>query len=130
MKRTQMKRGDPVKAREWQRRSKPLPPMSAERKRENRIRRKVLHAEFGDEPVCYACPVLGAAGIDTGCSGWADDGHELVRRGQGGSIVDVTNIIPIGRRCHNFVTEHPEIARRLGLEIVASSIHDPDDVER
>ena len=120
MQRTQMKRGDPVKARDWQRRAKPIAPMSKQRAAENRVRRKALHAAFGDNPACWACPILRAAGIDTGCNGRADDGHELYRRGKGGSITDVTNVRPVGRPCHIWITEHPTRARELGLEIVTN----------
>lgn len=94
-----------------------LRPVSAKRARENRARRKALHAAYGDRPACVACPVLLREGIQTGCYGHATDGHELVRRGQGGSIIDVTNIVPVGRMCHLWIGDHPIRARELGLEL-------------
>lgn len=95
-------------------------PVSKRRASENRERRANLVARFGQFPPCYACPVLDAAGISTGCAGRAADGHELLTRGRGGSIVDVENVIPVGRLCHDWITTHPREAAELGLVRTAS----------
>lgn len=122
--RTQMKRGDLAKARAWQQRAKPIPPMSKQRKADNRVRRRVLHEAFGDHPACWACPILRAAGVDTGCNGRADDAHELYRRSKGGSITDVTGIVPVGRLCHMWIGGNVTRARELGLETVTPTVPD------
>ncbi len=85
----------------------------------NRERRKRLHAAYGDHPPCFACVILRDEGIDTGCDGAADDGHELLSRARAGStdanLLDVDGIIPVGRACHRWIDEHPNDAERLGL---------------
>lgn len=93
-----------------------IKPVSDKRRRENAKRRKNLHAAFGSHPRCALCQPLRDHGITTGCSGWADDGDELLRRSAGGSITDPANVRPVGRRCHRWITEHPKEAREWGLE--------------
>ena len=110
------KRRTPLKRGGGPARSGRLRPVSAKRRRENVERRRVLHDTYGPNPACWACPILAGAGIATGCDGRADDGHELLRRSKGGSIVDLENVRPVGRACHRWITEHPTEARRLGLE--------------
>lgn len=94
----------------------PLRRISAKRARENRERRRVLHATYGDHPRCVLCAPLQARGIDTGCDGWATDGDEVLRRSAGGSITDPANVRPVGRRCHMWLGNHPKLAREWGLE--------------
>lgn len=94
----------------------PLRAVSKKRAKLNRERRRVLHEHYGDHPRCQLCVPLTAAGIVTGCNGWADDGDEILRRSAGGSIVDPANVRPVGRRCHDYATTHPEQMRALGLE--------------
>lgn len=98
--------------------------MSKKRQKENRERRAAAHARFGPRPRCALCEPLLAAGIVTGCNGWADDADEIKRRGQGGSITDMDNVRPAGRRCHDWVTTHPQRAHELGL--VRKSWERPD----
>jgi hypothetical protein len=92
-----------------------IKPVSDKRREENYERRRELEAAFGRFPDCVLCAPLKAAGIDTGCNGKATDGDEILSRARGGSIVDVANIRPVGRRCHNWLTTHPAKARELGL---------------
>lgn len=97
-------------------RGKPLRRVSKKRAKENRERRRALHDAYGQHPRCALCEPLRAHGIATGCTGWADDGDEIVRRSAGGSITDPANVRPVGRRCHRWITEHPAEARAWGLE--------------
>lgn len=97
-------------------RHKPIKKMSAKRRRENRKRRGVMHDTYGTHPPCYLCAPLQAHGITTGCNGWADDADEILRRSAGGSITDPSNVRPVGRRCHDWITTHPAEAREWGLE--------------
>lgn len=96
---------------------KPMRRVSKKRARENRERRRILHQAYGTHPRCQLCAPLRAAGIDTGCNGWADDGDEIKRRSAGGSITDPENVRPVGRRCHDWVTTHHERAVELGLVV-------------
>lgn len=105
------KQGMPAKRR------KRLKPVSDRRAAENIERREAVVAAFGQYPDCALCAPLAEHGIRTGCNGKADDADELLRRSAGGSITDVSNIRPVGRRCHRWVTEHPAEARAWGLEL-------------
>lgn len=94
-----------------------IKPVSDKRRAENAERRANLHAAYGQFPRCELCAPLRSHGIVTGCSGWADDGDEKLRRSAGGSIIDPANVRPVGRRCHRWLTEHPKEARAWGLEL-------------
>lgn len=79
---------------------------SRKRQAENRERRKVVRATFGDQPMCIA----------PGCTRWADDVHEPLTRGRGGSITDPANMAPLCRPCHDEVTfTEPAWAYEAGL---------------
>lgn len=43
------------------------------------------------------------------------DVHELVRRSQGGSILDEKNLMCVCRECHRRIGNHPQLAFDLGL---------------
>ena len=45
------------------------------------------------------------------------DIHELVNRSQGGSILDITNLIAVCRSCHSRITVNPKEAELLGLHL-------------
>lgn len=85
----------------------PLRPMSARRRAENRERREIAHATFGDAPLC-AVP---------GCGRFADDVHEPLTRARGGSITDPNNMVPLCRSCHDSVQLGPQWAYDLGLMV-------------
>ena len=101
----------------------PLRPVSARRLADNRRRRTNLETVYGHRPACHACLPLALVGVDrdrTGCNGWAQDAHELVSRGRGGSIVDPENVRPVSRACHRWITEHPGDAEAAGLALPGS----------
>lgn len=108
---------DPDKLRAWRARSKRIKPVSDRRRQQNLERREALHAAYGTHPRCTLCGPLEAAGIRTGCNGWADDGDEVKRRSRGGSITDPANVRPVGRRCHEWVTRNVARAAELGLTL-------------
>ena len=76
----------------------PLRAVSARRRAENRLRRKVVDKLFPERPAC-ARP---------GCGQWADDVHEPLTRARGGSIVDPENMAALCRACHDLVTFSPD----------------------
>jgi hypothetical protein len=45
----------------------------------------------------------------------AVDIHELVRRSQGGSILDEDNLLAVCRPCHRRIGDNPQLAFDLGL---------------
>lgn len=51
-----------------------------------------------------------------GCYG-AVNGHEILKRSQGGSITDPRNILLLCSRHNSWVEDYPEDAHRLGLMI-------------
>ena len=83
-------------------RSGPVKPVSSKRAKEQRQRSKVLAEVFGATPPCARC------------GGPADDAHELLSRARGGSITDPTNIVPLCRADHRWITEHPAEAAAEG----------------
>lgn len=78
----------------------PIKAVSAKRARENRERRAMLEEMF-PEPENVMCVV-------PGCCDGADDAHEPMTRGRGGSITDPDNVVPICRQHHAEVTFKPE----------------------
>lgn len=111
-----LKRGKALERGDSQLKRTRIKPVSDKRRAENRARREAAHARFGTHPRCALCEPLRAHGIVTGCSGWADDADEVLRRSAGGSITDMDNVRPVGRPCHRWATEHPGDMRRWGLE--------------
>lgn len=83
----------------------PIRHVSAKRARENRKRTEVLRTLYGTP-----C----AARLDV-CTGRAEQGHEVLSRARGGSIVDPANIIGVCQACHRHITEHPLEATERGL---------------
>jgi hypothetical protein len=63
--------------------------------------------------------MIGISQYQTGCNGLADDLHELVPRGRGGSTVDMDNCRPVSRACHDYAHAHPEAAEAAGLILPA-----------
>lgn len=45
----------------------------------------------------------------------SQDVHEIVRRSQGGSILDESNLLCVCRPCHQRIGNYPELAFQLGL---------------
>lgn len=82
-----------------------LKPVSAKRAAENKLRREVAHATFGRNPPCSK----------PGCDQPADDCHEPLTRGRGGSITDADNMVPLCRPHHDAVHLGPDWAYEAGL---------------
>lgn len=81
-------------------------------------RRPLVAEMLREQPACEACIIRGTyLGQSTVNQRPATDVHELVRRSQGGSILDRKNLITICRPCHTWVTSHPLEAEALGLHL-------------
>lgn len=104
LKRTPMARGESRLSR-----ATPIRQQSTKRQRENRERKAMVRKLWPDmEPAC----------IVAGCVRLADDVHEPLTRGRGGSITDPDNAVPICRPHHDDVTfGEPEWAYEQGLLI-------------
>jgi hypothetical protein len=81
---------------------------SAKRRAQQKTRRKVLEQLVEERgPWCEA-------GLHNVCTGRAQDGHEVLPRSAGGSIVDPDGIKLLCRACHVVITENPAWARKAG----------------
>lgn len=88
-------------------RGTPLRRVSARQRRVNATRGLAVAALLAEHPWCQARLA--------GCSGRATDGHELLRRSQGGDPTRPDKALC--RPCHAWVTEHPMQAVTLGLAV-------------
>lgn len=81
-----------------------------------RERRPFVERILGERPWCEACPVFAAHdGKVSYVRNRSVDVHELVRRSQGGSILDEENLMCVCRECHRRIGNHPQLAFDLGL---------------
>lgn len=89
---------------------------SAKKEAEYRLRRPLVARLLSERPWCEACPVFAAHdGKATYARRPSVDVHELVRRSQGGSILDEENLMCVCRDCHRRIGNHPQLAFDLGL---------------
>lgn len=104
--RTELKASRPLRRKSEMERSGRLRQQSKKRQGQNRVRRTVAKDTFGDQPLCFV----------PGCTRWADDVHEPLTRGRGGSVTDPLNMAPICRPHHREITdEQPAWAYGVGL---------------
>ena len=69
-----------------------------------------------ERPLCEACPVFASHDEKVVYSRQRSvDIHELVRRSQGGSILDENNLLAVCRTCHQRIGNFPQLAFDLGL---------------
>ncbi len=69
-----------------------------------------------ERPACEACPVFAEHdGQVTYVRRASVDIHEVVRRSQGGSILDEANLLAVCRSCHRRIGDYPALAFSLGL---------------
>lgn len=82
-----------------------LRPVSPRHRREQPARRTAVEQLLELQPWCQAAR--------PGCDGRAVDGHELVRRSQGGDYLEPD--LAVCRTCHDWITTHPTAAAAAGL---------------
>ena len=94
----------------------PLNAVSNKRKAENIERRKVMGLAFGDRRDwrCLALEHPAMMAVMGGCYGPVN-GHEILPRGRGGSIVDPFNIVLLCNRHNEWASSNPVDATKLGL---------------
>ena len=89
---------------------------SKKKEEEYRLRRPLVKRLLEEKPWCEACPVFAAHDDKvTYNRNPSQDIHEIVRRSQGGSILDETNLLAVCRPCHRRIGNYPQLAFDLGL---------------
>lgn len=104
LKRTPLKRGAPPKKR------------SKKREKLYEERREFVKKILQERPLCEACRIFAAHDDKaTFKIHMSRDVHEVIRRSQGGSIVDEENVLAVCRPCHVRIGNYPQLAFDLGL---------------
>lgn len=89
---------------------------SKKKEAEYRLRRPLVEKMLNEYPMCQACPVFASHdGKTTYTQKKSVDIHEIVRRSQGGSILDEKNLLAVCRDCHRRIGNYPALAFELGL---------------
>lgn len=89
---------------------------SVKKEAEYRLRRPLVARLLLERPWCEACPVF--AEYDKAVTyrrNPSHDIHEIIRRSQGGSILEEGNLLAVCRPCHRRIGNHPQLAFDLGL---------------
>lgn len=111
-----MKRGKPLKRTPLKRSSKPIAKRSKKTEALYVERREFVSRILSENKLCQACPVFAQHDkVATFIHRPSVDVHELVRRSQGGSILDENNVIAVCRQCHQRIGDKPQLAFDLGL---------------
>ncbi len=89
---------------------------SRKKEEEYKIRRPLVARLLTEKPLCEACPVFAEYDEKTIYRrNKSSDIHEIIRRSQGGSILDEKNLLAVCRPCHNRIGNNPQLAFDLGL---------------
>jgi 5-methylcytosine-specific restriction endonuclease McrA len=105
-----MKQGKPLK------RSGKLKQRSNKTEKTYVERRALVQKLLKERPWCEACPVFAQHDQQaTYIRRPSQDIHEVVRRSQGGSILEELNLLAVCRPCHQRIGNHPQLAFDLGL---------------
>lgn len=80
------------------------------------LRREFVKRILTERPLCEACRVFAKhENKVTFNHHMSKDVHEIIRRSQGGSILDETNVLAVCRPCHIKIGNNPQLAFDLGL---------------
>jgi 5-methylcytosine-specific restriction endonuclease McrA len=89
---------------------------SNKKEAEYRFRRPLVEKLLEEKPYCEACPVFAKHDEKaTYTRQRSQDIHEIVRRSQGGSILDESNLLAVCRKCHTRIGNYPQLSFELGL---------------
>lgn len=89
---------------------------SKKKEAEYRLRRPLVERLLSERPYCEACKVFAEHDEKiTFNQNRSVDIHELIRRSQGGSILDEENLLAVCRDCHRRIGNYPALAFELGL---------------
>jgi 5-methylcytosine-specific restriction endonuclease McrA len=94
----------------------PLKKRSKKQEEKYNLRRPFVEKILRERRWCEACPKYAEHdGAVTYVRRPSSDVHEIIRRSQGGSIIDESNVLAVCRRCHERIGRNPKIAFELGL---------------
>ena len=111
-----MKRKKPLKRSPLPKRKARIRPRSKKMEEKYKDRREFVVKILSERPYCEACPKFAEHdGAKTYHRLPSRDVHELVRRSQGGSILDEDNVLAVCRKCHDRIGREPKLAIELGL---------------
>lgn len=112
-----LKRGAPLKRSAIKKKQrKPIRKRSKKMEDLYVIRREFVARILKERPLCEACKVFASHdGKSTYFQHMSRDVHELVRRSQGGSIIEEENVLAVCRPCHTRINAYPQLAFDLGL---------------
>lgn len=112
-----LRRNKPLRAKtQLKRQQKPIAKRSKKMEDKYVLRREFVARILKERPFCEACKVFAAHDNKaTYRQHLSRDVHELVRRSQGGSILDESNVLAVCRVCHVRIGNYPELAFELGL---------------
>jgi len=89
---------------------------SKKKEKEYVERRKIVKLLIEERQWCEACPVFAQHdGVSVYKRNQSCDVHEIIRRSQGGSILDMENLMCVCRPCHTRIGNYPQLAFDLGL---------------
>jgi len=89
---------------------------SKKKEAEYRLRRPLVARLLEERPWCEACAKFAEHdGVGIYRRNPSSDVHEIVRRSQGGSILDEENLMTVCRPCHTRIGNYPQLAFELGL---------------
>lgn len=89
---------------------------SSKRQKQDVLRRKFVVEILTERPGCEACGVFAKHdGKAVYVQRPACDVHELIRRSQGGDVLDAQNVLAVCRLCHDRIGKYPQLAFDLGL---------------
>lgn len=89
---------------------------SKKKEKEYVERRKIVVQLLEERPFCEACPIFAKNDeLATYVRKRSVDVHEIIRRSQGGSILDIENLMCVCRPCHTRIGNYPQLAFDLGL---------------
>ena len=89
---------------------------SKKKEAEYKLRRPLVIRLLEERPWCEACPKFAEHDeVVTYTRNRSQDIHEIIRRSQGGSILDEENLMSVCRPCHTRIGNYPQLSFDLGL---------------
>ena len=89
---------------------------SKKKEAEYELRRPLVARLLSEREWCEACRIFATHDeLTVYNSRRSVDVHEIVRRSQGGSILDEDNLMCVCRQCHQRIGNYPQLAFDLGL---------------
>jgi 5-methylcytosine-specific restriction endonuclease McrA len=89
---------------------------SKKKEKEYQLRRPLVQRLLEERPWCEACEKFAKHDeLSVYRKNRSQDIHEIIRRSQGGSILDEENLMAVCRKCHTRIGNYPQLAFDLGL---------------